>query len=85
MYQPSMRKSSTTSLLSLSVGIDLNGEGRIGSGKIHLLENIRACGSISAAGRALGMSYRRAWVLVDEINRVCGHAASTASGTRVKI
>jgi hypothetical protein len=37
--------------------------GRIGPGKIKLLENIRACGSISAAGRAMEMSYMRAWSL----------------------
>ena len=70
-----MRKSSTTSLPSLSVRIDLNTEARIGPGKIQLLENIRACGSISAAGRAMDMSYKRAWDLVDETNRICGRAA----------
>jgi molybdate transport system regulatory protein len=36
-----------------------------------LLENIHACGSISAAGRAMDMSYKRAWDLVDEINGIC--------------
>lgn len=41
----------------------------LGPGKADLLEAIRAHGSISAAGRALGMSYRRAWMLVDEMNR----------------
>src|SRR6202795_310643 len=70
-----MRKSSTTALPSLSVRIDLDTEGRIGPGKIQLLENIHANGSISAAGRAMDMSYKRAWDLVDEINRICGHAA----------
>jgi len=70
-----MRKSSPTSLPTLSIRIDLDTEGRIGPGKIQLLENIRACGSISAAGRAMNMSYKRAWTLVDEINRVCGRAA----------
>ena len=64
-----MQKSGTTSLPSLSVRIDLDAEGRIGPGKIQLLENIHACGSISAAGRAMDMSYKRAWDLVDEINR----------------
>ena len=49
-------------------------EGHIGHGKIELLENIRACGSISAAGRTMGMSYMRAWTLVDEINRICNRA-----------
>ena len=70
-----MQKSGTTSLPSLSVRIDLDAEGRIGPGKIQLLENIHACGSISAAGRAMDMSYNRAWDLVDEINRICRHAA----------
>lgn len=41
----------------------------MGPGKADLLEAIIAHGSISAAGRALGMSYRRAWLLVDEMNR----------------
>ncbi len=41
----------------------------IGPGKADLLDAIVAHGSISAAGRALGMSYRRAWLLVDEMNR----------------
>jgi len=57
------------------VRIDLDPEGRIGPGKIQLLENIHTCGSISAAGRAMDMSYKRAWDLVDEINRICRHAA----------
>ena len=75
MSQPNMRKSSATSLPSLSVRIDLDTEGRIGPGKIQLLEHIRSCGSISAAGRAINMSYKRAGHLVDEINRICGRAA----------
>jgi molybdate transport system regulatory protein len=70
-----MRKSSPTLLPSLSVRIDLDEEGRIGPGKIRLLENIDSCGSISAAGRAMNMSYKRAWDLVDEINRICQRAA----------
>ncbi len=41
----------------------------LGPGKADLLDAIRRDGSISAAGRALGMSYRRAWLLVDEMNR----------------
>src|SRR5258708_28764350 len=70
-----MQKTSTTSLPSLSVRIDLDTEGRIGPGKIELLEQIREHGSISAAGRAMDMSYKRAWDLVDEINRICGQVA----------
>jgi molybdate transport system regulatory protein len=64
----------------LSIRIDLaNGE-RIGPGKVDLLEAIRSTGSISAAARTLGMSYRRAWLLVEEINaafRVPAVAAAT--------
>ena len=63
------------SLPSLSVRIDLDPEGRIGPGKIALLENIDKNGSISAAGRAMDMSYKRAWDLVDEINRICRQTA----------
>jgi molybdate transport system regulatory protein len=70
-----MQKSGARSLPSLSVRIDLAAEGRIGPGKIQLLENIRQYGSISAAGRAMDMSYKRAWDLVDEINRICRQAA----------
>ena len=60
---------------ALSIRIDLDPEGRIGPGKIQLLENIQATGSISAAGRAMAMSYKRAWDLVDEMNRICGQSA----------
>jgi len=72
-FNSSMQKSK--SLPSLSVRIDLDPEGRIGPGKIALLENIDKNGSISAAGRAMDMSYKRAWDLVDEINRICRQAA----------
>lgn len=41
----------------------------VGPGKVDLLEAIRATGSITAAARSLGMSYRRAWLLVDTMNR----------------
>ena len=72
---PLMSRASAKSLPQLSVRIDLDGEDRIGPGKIELLEQIREHGSISAAGRAMDMSYKRAWDLVDEINRICRHAA----------
>src|SRR6478736_2033258 len=60
---------------SLSVRIDIDAGGRIGPGKIELLETIDRSGSISAAGRAMEMSYKRAWDLIDEINRICRQAA----------
>lgn len=47
----------------------LGAEIAIGPGKADLLEAIVRTGSISAAGRELGMSYRRAWNLVEVMNR----------------
>lgn len=58
---------------SLKIRIDLDAEDRIGPGKIRLLEAIDTCGSISAAGRMMNMSYKHAWDLVDEIARICKH------------
>lgn len=51
----------------------------LGPGKADLLEAIAAHGSISAAGRALGISYRRSWLLVDEMNR-CWRERVVATG-----
>ena len=62
----------------LSIRIDLASGARIGPGKIALLEAIRTTGSISAAARSLGMSYRRAWLLVEEINQTLREPAVTA-------
>lgn len=59
-------------MASLSIRIDLDPQGRIGPGKINLLEAIARTGSISAAGRAMEMSYRRAWDLVDELGQIFG-------------
>jgi len=64
--------------IRISVRIDLASGKRIGPGKIALLEAIRSTGSISAAARSLGMSYRRAWLLVEEINRALRRPAVTA-------
>ena len=72
----------------------VEGEVRLGPGKIALLELIATHGSISEAARAMNMSYRRAWLLVDELNHSFrspvttaqtggkggGHAALTAFG-----
>ena len=50
--------------------IVFDGKTAFGPGKAELLEAILETGSIAAAGRQLGMSYRRAWLLVDELNRM---------------
>lgn len=57
---------------TLSLRIDLDPDGRIGPGKIALLENIAAFGSISAGARQMSMSYKHAWDLVEEMNRLFG-------------
>ena len=62
----------------------------IGPGKVDLLEAIAATGSITAAAKALGMSYRRAWLLVDMMNRcfetpvvVAGAGGAKGGGTKL--
>jgi molybdate transport system regulatory protein len=54
----------------LTIRIDFGAFGYLGPGKIMLMELISKHGSISAAGKEMGMSYRRAWLLVDEINHI---------------
>jgi molybdate transport system regulatory protein len=63
----------------LSIRLDLASGDRIGPGKIALLEAIARAGSISAAARELGMSYRRAWLLVEEINTALREPAVIAA------
>ncbi|GGF97684.1 MULTISPECIES: winged helix-turn-helix domain-containing protein [Rhizobium] len=54
----------TTIRIDFDIGV------RLGPGKAQLLELIEEHGSIRAAGASIGMSYRRAWLLSDEINRM---------------
>ena len=53
----------------IRIGIPSGDHYAMGPGKADLLEAILETGSISAAGRKLNMSYRRAWLLVDEMNK----------------
>jgi molybdate transport system regulatory protein len=65
----------------LSIRVDLAPGARIGPGKVAVLEQIARSGSISAAGRALRMSYRRTWELVEDLNRSLGTpVVETAAG-----
>jgi molybdate transport system regulatory protein len=57
------------STLKLRARIYCGDEIAIGPGKADLLEAIEREGSISGAGRSMNMSYRRAWLLVDAMNR----------------
>jgi molybdate transport system regulatory protein len=62
----------------LTLRVDFGANRSIGPGKIRLLEAIEKTGSISQAGRALGMSYRRAWLLIDDMNRCFRQAVVSA-------
>jgi len=62
----------------LSLRIDLGSAGALGPGKVALLERIAEHGSISAAARAMDMSYRRAWLLVESVNGAFREPAVTA-------
>lgn len=52
----------------LTLRVLARGGAAMGPGKAELIERIAETGSISAAGRAMGMSYRRAWQLVEALN-----------------
>jgi molybdate transport system regulatory protein len=52
----------------------------VGPGKIALLEAVRETHSITAAAKSIGMSYRRAWLLIDELN---GSLASAAVASAI--
>lgn len=61
-------RSDPTDAATLSIRIVFGEDAMLGPGKADLLENIRATGSIAAAGRTMSMSYKRAWSLVEEMN-----------------
>ena len=56
--------------LKLKAQLLVGDEIAFGPGKADLLDAIRATGSISAAARHMGLSYRRAWLMVDAMNRL---------------
>lgn len=60
----------TESPTRLFLRVDFPDGRRLGPGKIRLLEAIREHKSILAAAKAIGMSYRRAWLLMDELDRM---------------
>lgn len=53
----------------LKLTLVLDSGARIGPGKAALLESVRSTGSIAAAARAMNMDYKRAWLLIDSLNR----------------
>ncbi|HTV79088.1 MAG TPA: hypothetical protein VMF03_12570 [Steroidobacteraceae bacterium] len=65
--------------IGVRLRIDLGPECSIGPGKIALLEQIERSGSLSKAARTLKMSYRRAWLLLEDLNRTLAQPVTTAS------
>jgi molybdenum ABC transporter molybdate-binding protein len=63
----------------LRVWMERAGEAVLGPGRLELLEWIDRCHSISAAARQMGVSYRHAWVLVQEVNRAAGQPLVVAA------
>ena len=68
-----------TPRLDIRLRIDFGSTSSIGPGKIALLENIERSGSLSQAARELGMSYRRAWQLLDDLNHSFAEPVASAS------
>ena len=66
-------------MAQLALHIDLASDARIGPGKIRLLELVDQTGSISAAGRAYRMTYKQAWLTLDELNRSFRSPLTTAA------
>lgn len=70
-------------MIRLSIRLNFEDARRLGPGKVALLEAIDATGSITGAAKSLGMSYRRAWLLLEETNTLFTEAsAATAQGGR---
>lgn len=69
----------SAAILGVRLRIDIGSDCSIGPGKIALLEQIERCGSLSQAARILKMSYRRAWLLLEDLNRTLGQPVTTAS------
>lgn len=66
-------------MAGLKISIVFGSGARLGPGKAALLESIRDSGSISAAARDMGMSYKRAWLLLASINQAFEHPAVDAA------
>ena len=78
---PSVPNTVDTPFLKLRMRVIAGGTNAIGPGKIELLEAIDTTRSLAAAAKSLGMSYRRAWLLVDELNQaLCSPAVTATTG-----
>jgi molybdate transport system regulatory protein len=66
-------------MIRIRFRVDMESACSVGPGKIALLEGVLETGSLSAAARRLGMSYRRAWLLLDSLNRSFQRPLTSAS------
>ena len=66
-------------MAGLRVSIHFKSGARVGPGKAALLESIHNTGSISAAARGMGMTYKRAWLLLDSMNQAFDKPVVTAA------
>ena len=67
------------SALNVRFRVDFNPSCSLGPGKISLLQTIAHCGSLAEAARTLGMSYRRAWLLVANLNTMFDKKVTTSA------
>jgi len=65
--------------LAVRFRVDFGSRCSVGAGKIDLLEGIAHTGSLSQAARDMGMSYRRAWLLIEDMNVSFDHPVTHAS------
>lgn len=79
------------SMIELRIQLRVDADTRIGPGKISLLETVARVGSISAAAREMEMTYRRAWELIDHMNKafgrplVVGHTGSAGGASLTEL
>jgi len=66
-------------MVKIKLSIIFESGARIGPGKAKLLASIRDTGSISAAARDMAMSYKRAWLLVESMNKAFTTPVVTAA------
>ncbi|HXI76037.1 MAG TPA: LysR family transcriptional regulator [Steroidobacteraceae bacterium] len=65
--------------LTVRFRVDFGNRSSVGIGKIELLEGIERTGSLSQAAREMHMSYRRAWLLLEDLNTSFDHRVASAS------
>ncbi len=76
---PTSRRTRQINVFGARLRVYLGTNAPLGPGKADLLQQIHDTGSIAAAGRAMAMSYRRAWLLIEELNQMFQRPVVTTS------